>query len=118
MANVVIKQVIGSVVDIQFPAGNLPNIYDAVRIEDGKLNIVLEVMQHLGNDAVRCIALSSTDGLARGMAVENTGSPLTMPVGKETLGRMFNVTGDVIDGGAPLSGEQRLPCLLYTSRCV
>lgn len=109
MANGVIKQVIGSVVDIQFPAGNLPNIYDAVRIEDGKLNIVLEVMQHLGNDAVRCIALSSTDGLARGMAVENTGSPLTMPVGKETLGRMFNVTGDVIDGGAPLSGEQRLP---------
>ncbi len=109
MANGVIKQVIGSVVDIQFPAGNLPNIYDAVRIEDGKLNIVLEVMQHLGNDAVRCIALSSTDGLARGMAVENTGSPLTMPVGKETLGRMFNVTGDVIDGGAPLSGAQRLP---------
>lgn len=53
-------------VDVQFPAGDLPNIYDAVRIKDGKLNVVLEVMQHLGNDAVRCIALSSTDGLARG----------------------------------------------------
>lgn len=93
----------------RFPAGELPDIYDAVRVDNEGQSVVLEVMQHLGNDAVRCIALSSTDGLARGMAADSTGSPLTVPVGKETLGRMFNVTGDAIDGGPALVDAKRQP---------
>ncbi len=109
MARGMIKQVIGSVVDVDFPAGELPDIYDAVRVDNEGQSVVLEVMQHLGNDAVRCIALSSTDGLARGMAADSTGSPLTVPVGKETLGRMFNVTGDAIDGGPALVDAKRQP---------
>ena len=92
-----VVQVIGPTVDIRFQAGNLPNMLDAIKIQVGKEEVIVEVAQHLGNDLVRCIALSSTDGLVRGMEALNTGKPITVPVGRETLGRMFNVLGKPID---------------------
>jgi len=93
-----VLQVIGPTVDVKFAANELPNLLDAVVIKDkdGR-EIVVEVAQHLGNNTARCIALESTDGLVRGMAAANTGKPITVPVGKETLGRMFNVLGKPID---------------------
>lgn len=109
MAEGKITQVIGPVVDINFPAGQLPNIYNAVVIEENGLNITMETMQHLGNDAVRCVALSSTDGLCRGMKVTDTGAPVSIPVGKETLGRMFNVIGEPIDGKGAVDAKKRYP---------
>ncbi len=90
-------QVIGPTVDIRFEPGHLPNILDAVTIQLDKEQVVVETAQHLGNNAVRCIALSSTDGLVRGMEVVNTKKPIEVPVGRETLGRMFNVLGKAID---------------------
>lgn len=114
-----IKEVIGPVVDIEFPAGQLPNIYNAVTIssenqdqEEAKnrnLAITLETMQHLGNDTVRCVALSSTDGLQRGLAAVDTGAPIKIPVGRPTLGRMMNVIGEPIDGGEPVPATEFLP---------
>lgn len=93
-----ITQIIGAVLDIKFPEGHLPEIYEAVHIKrnDGGM-LVVEVAQHLGDDTVRCIAMGSTDGLVRGMDAAATGAPITVPVGEHTLGRIFNVTGDVID---------------------
>lgn len=93
-----ITQIIGAVLDIKFPEGHLPEIYEAVHIKrnDGEM-LVVEVAQHLGDDTVRCIAMGSTDGLVRGMDAAATGAPITVPVGEHTLGRIFNVTGDVID---------------------
>ena len=93
----VITQIVGAVLDIKFENGNLPEINEAINIakKDGKL--VVEVAQHLGDDIVRCIAMGPTDGLVRGMAAEATGSPIKVPVGEETLGRMFNVLGEPID---------------------
>ena len=90
-----IVQVIGPVVDIRFPAGELPNIYNAVKMTEPKLT--LEVQQHLGDNTVRSIALGTTDGLRRGMEVTDTGSPIMVPVGKATLGRIMNVLGEGID---------------------
>lgn len=94
-------QVIGPVVDIEFPPEQLPEIYNAVKIKgesgDLKIDLTVEVMQHLGDNIVRCVAMSSTDGLTRGMAAENTGSPIKVPVGKGTLGRIFNVLGEPVD---------------------
>ncbi|WP_148135242.1 F0F1 ATP synthase subunit beta [Candidatus Formimonas warabiya] len=114
-----VKEVIGPVVDIEFPAGQLPNIYNAVLIksEDQKteeaksknIHITLEAMQHLGNNTVRCVALSSTDGLQRGMFAQDTGAPITVPVGRNTLGRMFNVIGEPIDGMGPIEVTETLP---------
>ena len=93
-----ITQIIGAVLDIKFSEGNLPEINDAINIatKDGG-NLVVEVSQHLGDDTVRCIAMGPTDGLVRGMAAEATGAPITVPVGENTLGRMFNVLGEPID---------------------
>ncbi len=93
-----ITQIISAVLDIKFPAGELPEINDAIRIplQDGGV-LVAEVSQHLGDDTVRCIALGSTDGLVRGMEAIGTGSPITVPVGEKTLGRIFNVLGEPID---------------------
>lgn len=93
-----ITQIIGAVLDIKFPEGHLPEIYEAVHIKrnDGE-KLVVEVAQHLGDDTVRCIAMGSTDGLVRGMEADATGAPITVPVGEHTLGRIFNVTGEVID---------------------
>ncbi len=93
-----ITQIIGAVLDIRFPEGALPEIYDAIRIrrQNGEI-LVVEVAQHLGDDTVRCIAMGPTDGLKRGMDAEATGAPITVPVGEATLGRMFNVLGQPID---------------------
>ena len=93
-----ITQIIGAVIDIKFTEGNLPEINSAINIKtnDGG-RLVVEVAQHLGDDTVRCIALGPTDGLVRGMDAEATGAPISVPVGEQTLGRMFNVLGEPID---------------------
>src|SRR2546421_3063674 len=93
-----VSQVIGAVVDIEFPPGKLPSLLDAlvVRPRDGRA-VVLEVQQETGDNTVRCIAMDSTDGFRRGDPVEATGAPIQVPVGVETLGRMFNVIGQAID---------------------
>lgn len=112
MANVgTVVQVTGPVVDIRFPTDSLPEIYHAIKIEDAKRNINLttEVALHLGDDMVRCIALSSTDGLVRGMEATSTGSPIQVPVGEQTLGRVFNLLGEAIDGGDEVSGGTTYP---------
>ena len=90
-----ITQIIGAVLDIKFSAGNMPEINDAIKIplKDGK-ELVVEVSQHLGDDTVRCIAMGSTDGLVRGMDAVSTGAPITVPVGENTLGRIFNGPAD------------------------
>ena len=93
-----ITQIIGAVLDIKFPEGNLPEINEAIKIntKDGGV-LVVEIAQHLGDDTVRCIAMGPTDGLVRGMDAIATGAPITVPVGEKTLGRIFNVLGEVID---------------------
>jgi len=105
-----IAQIIGVVVDVEFPEGHLPEIYNALEIEraDGT-RLVLEVEQHLGEDRVRCVAMDTTDGLRRGMEVIDTGGPITVPVGKGVLGRMMNVIGEPIDEKGPIVAEPRLP---------
>ena len=104
-----VVQVIGPVIDIRFSEGKVPEILNAIHIplRDGK--IVAEVLLHLGDRVVRCIALSATDGLARDVDAFDTGSPVTVPVGKAALGRMFNVTGDAIDGKGAVNADKRLP---------
>lgn len=99
-----ITQIVGVVVDVAFE-GDLPAIYDALLIESSETTVTLEVAQHLDENTVRAIALSSTDGLKRGQEVTATGAPISVPVGDETQGRMFNVTGDPIDGQAAPKGE-------------
>lgn len=105
-----IVQVIGPVVDVRFSPGTLPAIKNAVHIKDTKQNIsvVAEVAQHLGNDTARCIAMSSTDGLMRGMDAIDTGAPITVPVGKEVLGRVFNLLGEPIDKLGEVKAVNRL----------
>lgn len=93
-----IVQIVGVVVDVEFEKGHLPAIYDALTVDHNDRTITLEVAQHLSETTVRAVSLSSTDGLQRGAAVENTGVPVSVPVGEETLGRMFNVVGEPIDG--------------------
>ncbi len=93
-----ITQIVGVVVDVEFSTGNLPTIYNALKIDHDGTTLTLEVAQHLSESSVRAIALSSTDGLARGTAVVDTGAPISVPIGDDTLGRMFNVTGEPIDG--------------------
>ncbi len=90
-------QVIGPVLDIEFPDGSLPNLLNAIEIEHEGKKLILEVAQHIGDNVVRCIAMSSTDGLTRGMAAVDTGKAITVPVGKETLGRVFNLLGEPVD---------------------
>jgi F-type H+-transporting ATPase subunit beta len=98
-----IVQIIGPVLDVQFPEGKLPRIFGALQVKhDDGTPIIAEVQQHLGNNWVRAVSMSSTDGLRRGMPVEDLGGPITAPVGEGTLGRLFNVTGDPIDGKGPL----------------
>jgi F-type H+-transporting ATPase subunit beta len=109
-----ILQVIGPVLDVEFEPGELPEIYNALRItnpsiSDKEGNLVVEVAQHVGENTVRCIAMDSTDGLVRGMKAVDTGQPITMPVGREVLGRVLNVIGEPVDGGPPLKGEKRYP---------
>ena len=104
-----ISKVVGPVVDVRFPEGQLPAIYDAVRLEGGQGTVTAEVVQELGGSTVRCIALSSTDGLSRGCPVTATGAPIRVPVGEETLGRMFNVVGQPIDGKGPVEAKESKP---------
>ena len=105
----IVKRVIGAVVDVEFPAGHLPEIYHAIEARLPERKVVLEAVQQLGDNTVRCVSLFSTDGLYRGCPVVDTGSPVTMPVGEATLGRMFNVVGDPIDGKGPVETDTRLP---------
>jgi F-type H+-transporting ATPase subunit beta len=99
----------GPVVDIEFPAGELPDIYDAVEItrDDGRL--IVEVQQHLGSDRTRCVAMDATEGLRRGLEATATGGPITVPVGPATLGRIFNVVGDPVDNAGPVEADVRYP---------
>lgn len=101
----IVKQVIGPTVDIEFPSGKLPDIYNAITIKDPekKIDLTVEVALHLGDNQVRCIALETTDGLVRGMKAVDTGAPITVPVGKDTLGRIFNLLGHPIDGLGPVN---------------
>ena len=105
-----ITQIIGAVLDIKFPEGKLPKIYDAIHIAapDGGV-LTAEVAQHLGDDTVLCIAMGPTDGLVRGAEATATGAPITVPVGEKTLGRIFNVTGDAIDKKPAPEGVEYLP---------
>ena len=109
MEKAIVKRVIGPVVDIHFPAGQLPEMYNAVEVRLTDRKVVLEGVQQLGKNEVRCIALSSTDGISRGIEAIDTGAPITMPVGEATLGRMFNVAGEPIDGKGPVEAEAYLP---------
>ena len=105
-----ITQIIGAVLDIKFPEGKLPKIYDAIHIAAPNGGVLTaEVAQHLGDDTVRCIAMGPTDGLVRGAEAIATGAPITVPVGEKTLGRIFNVTGDAIDKKPAPEGVEYLP---------
>jgi F-type H+-transporting ATPase subunit beta len=109
-----VVQVIGPVVDVEFPDGKLPKILSALKltnpgISNGKDNLTLEVAQHLGENTVRAVAMDTTDGLVRGMGVRDTGSPIMMPVGPECLGRILNVIGDPVDDGPAVTTKMRSP---------
>ena len=109
-----IVQVIGPVVDVEFQDGKgMPKIYNALEIEyevnGNPTKLTLEVQQHLGENWVRSVAMSSTDGLKRGMEVVDTGGPITVPVGEGVLGRLFNVTGEAIDNRGPVQFDKRYP---------
>ncbi|MGI5891112.1 MAG: F0F1 ATP synthase subunit beta [Bacillota bacterium] len=113
-----IIEVIGPVVDVEFPTGKLPDIYNAVVITSSQqdpdfqnkyIDVTMEAMQHLGNNIVRCVALSSTDGLKRGMTAQDTGSAIKVPVGQATLGRIMNVLGEPIDGQGPIASDVVMP---------
>ncbi|HET6411164.1 MAG TPA: F0F1 ATP synthase subunit beta [Anaeromyxobacter sp.] len=109
-----VTQVIGPVVDVEFPPGGLPDIYTALALSNPGIdprpdNLVIEVAQHLGENTARCIAMDSTDGLVRGMAVKSLGAQITVPVGKEVLGRILNVVGDPVDERGPVHALKRFP---------
>lgn len=111
-----VVQVIGVVVDIRFPPGQVPDIYNAVKIESEKedvfgrkIDLTLEVAQHLGNNIVRCVAMSTTDGLVRGMEAYDTGRPISVPVGRPSLGRVMDVLGNPIDGRGPIVSDTYYP---------
>jgi F-type H+-transporting ATPase subunit beta len=107
--------IIGPVLDIQFPEGKLPAIYNAVRIADDgkdtgeKIDVIAEVAQQLGENVVRCVSMKPTDGMVRGMKAIDLGGPISVPVGKETLGRILNVIGDEVDGLGPVKSKERWP---------
>ena len=127
MSTGTIVQVIGAVVDVEFPRNAIPKVYDALTIDEQSLT--LEVQQQLGDGVVRTIAMGSSEGLKRGLPVNNTGQPITVPVGEKTLGRIMDVLGTPIDKEGEIGEETRLPihrdppsfedqattCLLYTS---
>ncbi|MFP2900184.1 MULTISPECIES: F0F1 ATP synthase subunit beta [Corallococcus] len=109
-----ITQVLGPVVDVEFPPGGLPEVYAALKLTNPNLgaekdNLTIEVAQHLGENTVRCIAMDSTEGLGRGMPVSNTGAPIQVPVGKATLGRIMNVTGEPVDEMGPVNATEYWP---------
>ena len=102
-----VSQVMGPVVDVLFENGKLPAIYNALTIPNGKKTLTVEVAQHIGDNTVRCIAMASTDGLMRDTEVMDTGKSISVPVGDETLGRIFNVLGDTVDNGKPIKTDKR-----------
>ena len=102
-----VSQVMGPVVDVKFDEGKLPAIFNALTIENGEKTLTVEVAQHIGDNVVRCIAMSSTDGLRRQAKVIDTGRSISVPVGRETLGRIFNVLGDTVDNGEAVNSEER-----------
>ena len=102
-------QVMGPVLDIRFPDECLPQLLNAIEVRSGENTIVAEVAQHIGDNVVRCIAMSSTDGLQRGVEAVDTGAPISVPVGEECLGRVFNLLGQPIDGGEQVSGAESWP---------
>src|ERR1044072_9336074 len=109
-----ITQVLGAVIDVEFPDGSLPPIYNALKlsnpaISDAQLNLVIEVAQHLGENTVRCIAMDTTEGLVRGMEVMDTGAGIPLRVGEETLGRIPNVSGEPVDEGGPINAKKSYP---------
>jgi F-type H+/Na+-transporting ATPase subunit beta len=109
MATGKVTQVIGTVVDVEFPQDALPNIYNAIYINQDGQKLVLEVQQHIGNNYVRCLALSPTDGLQRGVDAVDTGAAVTVPVGRATLGRLFNVFGEALDNLGEVKSDHYLP---------
>jgi F-type H+-transporting ATPase subunit beta len=110
-----VAQIIGPVIDVEFPKGHLPQIYNAVIVQDEgeatgvKINVVAEVAQHLGEGRVRCVSMKPTDGMVRGMKAIDTGAPISVPVGRETLGRILNVIGEPVDGLGPVNAKERWP---------
>ena len=104
-----VVQIIGTVVDVEFPPDQLPRLFDALEMENSGEKLVLEVQQHIGNNWARCLALGSTDGLARGTQVNDTGQKVSVPVGQETLGRLFDVTGTPLDNLGPVEAGQHWP---------
>ena len=104
-----IVQIIGTVIDVEFPEGELPAIFNALEVQDVQERLVLEVEQHVGNNWVRCLSLASTDGLVRGQSVLDTGKPISVPVGEASLGRMFNVVGDPLDNLGDPKAEEYWP---------
>ncbi len=113
MAKGKVVQVIGTVIDMEFPPDHLPSINNGIVINQGGLRIIVETQQHIGNNWVRGIALTATEGLKRGAEAEDMGSPITVPVGKGTLGRLFNVFGEPIDGLGEVTSELRYPIHRY-----
>ncbi|MDA1348097.1 MAG: F0F1 ATP synthase subunit beta [Chloroflexi bacterium] len=109
MANGKVTQVIGTVVDVQFPPDEMPMVYNALETKIGGDKLVLEVQQHTGNNWVRCLALGPTEGLVRGVEVVDTGAPISVPVGEQTLGRLFNVLGETLDNLEEIDSEERWP---------
>ncbi|MDY4139980.1 MAG: F0F1 ATP synthase subunit beta [Eubacteriales bacterium] len=101
-----VSQVMGPVVDVRFDDGNLPSIHNALTVMIGQRKLTCEVAQHIGDNTVRCIAMASTDGLQRDAEVTDTGAAISVPVGRQTLGRIFNVLGDVVDNGPEVEGER------------
>jgi F-type H+-transporting ATPase subunit beta len=107
----IVRQVMGPVIDVEFPSGTLPAINNALKLTNKAIsadedNLVIEVASHLGNNVVRTIAMDSTEGLSRGLTVRDTGKPIQAPVGKEVLGRIINVTGDPVDEAGPIKATK------------
>ena len=100
-----IVQIIGPVIDVEFPDEDLPEIYTALKVDEGEIHLTAEVQQHLGRNQVRAISMSSTDGVVRGMEVVNTGEPISVPVGEECLGRLLNLLGEPIDNRGPINAK-------------
>src|SRR5262245_38467754 len=101
-----VSQVIGSVLDAKFPEDKLPEIYNALELKLAEGRLVCEVQQHLGGGAVRAVALGSTDGVARGQEITDTGTPISIPVGLKSLGRILNVLGEPVDEAGPVQVEE------------
>ena len=104
-----VVQVIGATIDAEYPEGHLPPIYNALKIDQGDIQLTLEVQQHLGGNRVRAVAMASTDGVVRNMEISDTGSPIKVPVGEEVLGRVFNLLGEPVDKLPPAEVSEYRP---------